>query len=739
MSRISPRSFGLFAVLAGSAYAATITPVAPVQDATDKCYLISSAEELYGYAAMINGDGVTQKSYACGKLTKDIVVNENVLKADGTLDSSSAENFVEWKPLASTSGNFDGQGFSISGLYINNPTQEYVGFIGKIKGQPYGPAVEIKNLTIKDSFFAGKNYVSAVATYVEKLGSVKMDSVHVQATVLGRYYVSGLIGGSSGITTEIYNSSNDGIVGLGPDSSAYNCNIGGLVGGALGTTTTISNSSNHASVHGRYGVGGFIGNSTGTISVSESFNTGSVSGIGNQGGLVGGSNGTLDIFKSYNLGDVSGGEDVGGLTGHADGTATIVRSYNEGNVTGTTYVGGISPRTYRAAFIANCYNLGTVSGNNYVAGILGYEDRTGTYFDVTMYNNYNMGDVVSTKNFDPLMNVYKAGTEPLEKVENNFFLLSETLTESPYGKGMEKSAFVDTVVVNELYDFVQKDGDGAPLDGGVTGAMWYQDSIPLLNDAEIYKLVFSLNGGSLENPPSAYTKGVEFDLPIPVRTGYEFKGWFTSAALGTSESAVTKIEESDAGHKMFFAAWKIMVYKVNVSVNDSAMGKVVGLENDGDYKYNDILHITAEPAEGFYFVDWTSDAGEFKDAHITPYVTSDMNLVANFAKIPESSSSSEDISSSSVESSSSSVDSSSSDQSDAFVAVKDLPRFGLMAVERNIQVVGAPAGSSYAVMDLQGRILSMGRVQSARFEINLSRAGTYMVRIGNQVQTIKLK
>ena len=59
------------AFLAGTAAtAATITPTMP--PLSDGCYQISTATELYGFAAIVNGtDGFTKNKSACGKLNKN--------------------------------------------------------------------------------------------------------------------------------------------------------------------------------------------------------------------------------------------------------------------------------------------------------------------------------------------------------------------------------------------------------------------------------------------------------------------------------------------------------------------------------------------------------------------------------------------------------------------------------------------------------------------------------------------
>lgn len=56
----------------------TITPTTPSQDG-DGYYLIGTAAELYGFAELVNNGNAT----ANAKLTADIVVNENVLDANG--------------------------------------------------------------------------------------------------------------------------------------------------------------------------------------------------------------------------------------------------------------------------------------------------------------------------------------------------------------------------------------------------------------------------------------------------------------------------------------------------------------------------------------------------------------------------------------------------------------------------------------------------------------------------------
>ena len=84
-----------FAFAGFAAAATTITPKQP--ELKNNCYQISDAAELYGFAAIVNGDpDFPYDATACGKLTKDIVVNQNVLKSDGTLNVADTAKFAKW-------------------------------------------------------------------------------------------------------------------------------------------------------------------------------------------------------------------------------------------------------------------------------------------------------------------------------------------------------------------------------------------------------------------------------------------------------------------------------------------------------------------------------------------------------------------------------------------------------------------------------------------------------------------
>lgn len=166
-----------------------LIPKTPSQDERG-CYLIHSAEELYGIASV----STPNKSYygqtryffdGCVSLQNNIVVNENVLDSTGKL---SREGLASWIKLGFR-GTFEGNGFKISGLVGEN------GFfvtLGDTEGHWRGNIAHVKNLGIVDSYFSGAS-VGSIAG--EIVGPVQLQNVYTDATVYAAEgYAGGLVG-----------------------------------------------------------------------------------------------------------------------------------------------------------------------------------------------------------------------------------------------------------------------------------------------------------------------------------------------------------------------------------------------------------------------------------------------------------------------------------------------------------------------------------------------------------------
>ena len=193
----------MLTMTAQTAWATTITPSAPSQDA-DGFYSIGTAAELYGFAEIVNSGNAAVNA----KLTADIVVNENVLDINGDANTG---DFVQWIPIGNHddsktySGTFDGQGHTISGLYVSI-TESGKGFRVGVIGTVSGSAT-IKNLGIVDSYFGSSdNFLGSIVGYIDNGSSVTLANVYSTSTVKGVNWIGGLVGGDGQGSVSVINS-----------------------------------------------------------------------------------------------------------------------------------------------------------------------------------------------------------------------------------------------------------------------------------------------------------------------------------------------------------------------------------------------------------------------------------------------------------------------------------------------------------------------------------------------------
>ena len=116
-----------------------LSSVDKTQNLATGTYSISTAEELAQLAQMVNAGLVTNKC--------EFVLANNI-------DLSAYSTGKGWTPIGNNSvnfsGDFDGNGYQISNLYINNPNGDYLGLFGKTAGS------NIKNLVLTNCNVNGK-------------------------------------------------------------------------------------------------------------------------------------------------------------------------------------------------------------------------------------------------------------------------------------------------------------------------------------------------------------------------------------------------------------------------------------------------------------------------------------------------------------------------------------------------------------------------------------------------------
>ena len=63
----------------------------------------------------------------------------------------------------------------------------------------------------------------------------------------------------------------------------------------------------------------------------------------------------------------------------------------------------------------------------------------------------------------------------------------------------------------------------------------------------------------------------------------------------------------------------------------------------------------------------------------------------------------------------------------------------IMVISRDIQISAAPIGKTFALFDMQGRVLQKGYIEVASFNVIVPRSGSYFIRIGNQIKKVGVK
>ena len=415
-------------------------------------FQINSAQDLADFAYLVNNNELdpsfTPIRYVV--LNCDIVLNDN-LCPNGVPNTTGAKAWTPigyWGSPQSTyfTGFFDGQGHTISGLYINDPDGkvEYLGLFGCI-------LESVKNLKVIDSVIKGgcnctggivgyakyaavtnctfQGYISnGTSEYLggvvgchwglERTGSVISDchfegTIHEAIGSTGATYIGGITG---------YASSNvSGCTVRGSvrdcDSSNGNCQyIGGIVGWSEGSVTDCINKLDDgivSSMSAKY-VGGVAG--CVDVEVKHCFNYANVQGAAATcyvGGVAGyaknasfcGNLGYMELYKApkeQSYSDFCGA----GVVGWSKG---IDCSFNAGKLKAENaenshvYLAGVC--AYTEGYMKNCVNTGEinttcgVSPTDYKYALAQY-----SYYDLLAYSNFYLEG--SAKYSSPNTNTY---------------------------------------------------------------------------------------------------------------------------------------------------------------------------------------------------------------------------------------------------------------------------------------------------------------------------------------------
>lgn len=130
-------------------------------------------------------------------------------------------------------------------------------------------------------------------------------------------------------------------------------------------------------------------------------------------------------------------------------------------------------------------------------------------------------------------------------------------------------------------------------------------------ELEEYSITYEANGGILSDDcPSSYT--VVSDtvvLPVPVKTGYAFCGWYDNPEF--SGSAVECIESGTVGNLTFYARWDTVEYTIAFHPNG---GTIQGSAPAGYNIESERLYLPTAKRTAYNFSGWFDNEGLSGDA-----------------------------------------------------------------------------------------------------------------------------
>lgn len=662
----------------------------------------------------------------------------------------------------------------------------------------YSPGGLLKNLENSGSitnYVSGNNaLVKAIAGGIVGLGEMNgsIDSVLNTGSVYARgkdtakvapvyVRVGGIVGQyspsstDSAVITRAINTANlEGLLSSGHTTTTSEASMGGIVGKNYGGVVVVRNSLNSGDIKATSSkallmnhIGGIFGFDQSGIIIENCY-----------------ASGKYTVASSTNTAPKSSKNYIGGISGVLIAKSSVKGSYFAGTLT-STISGTTTTVNNKGGIVGN--NAGSIIGSYFDKTVAGFENVTGANTGTLTKALPLTTEEMKTNEFAWKLNTFGGdATNTGAFTRYNDYPEFGDATHLP----IYRVVFDDAVDIYNIYTsysgFVKAPADPEPAPGDMFVGWTDGDKYMLQNrqiinkDMTLFALftlltepIYSITfiDGSDVLVKVTETNGKLNSLPVAknIPVGYHFDGWYDN----TTETEITT-ETVFTGAATAIARFSAILYKITfLDYNGSEIAS-------SDVAYGQMPVAPANPSRDptdeytFEFIGWDNDivavVGEATYTAVYEATAISVNPSSSGSgEDPESSSSSEEPSSSSVKPASSSVEPSSSSvkpassnsekptssavapasssavvpsssqNTDVLPVVPHVPQFTLTTTGRNIHIAGAHRGSAYAVLDMQGRIVMYGRVYSENFNLAVSRAGTYLIRIGSQVQSVSVR
>lgn len=361
-------------------------------------YIIKTAEELAYLSQQVNWGYEYEDCYF--ELGADIILNDTTNWENwGTYNDE--EQLIApvntWTPIGMYNGCrfegcFNGKGYTVSGIFINNISGEYFGLFGNTSDIYFVDKLTIKNVNVDKSYICGSNTYDVWNAYVGGVvGYGNAENCTFNGKIVGNFNdeeptIGGIVGYGDAkncvnngqvecVTCNDFWCRVGGVVGYG---NAENCvNNGSVKGGCVGGVVSSGNAINCSNTGTLYAYDSF-GGVVNSGFARYCFNTGDIYGYScGGGGVIGGAYSYSTEITQYcfNSGNITvDGVEYDSFIGGVAGSGVVQDCYNSGNINiNVTYddtdneiaIGGIIGRVNdgNGFEVSDCYNAGVITAN----------------------------------------------------------------------------------------------------------------------------------------------------------------------------------------------------------------------------------------------------------------------------------------------------------------------------------------------------------------------------------------
>ena len=505
---------------------------------------------------------------------------------------------IKWKPIGYYTdydhycffnGIFDGNNHIVTNLYINQPSDRGVGFIGAL-----GSNGEIHNVGIEgESSINGQIYVGGIVGYN---GGGDLWNVYSDATITGKEYVGGIVGYHNGYINQAYSKSTvtvnatESIHIEGPDNwSTYDdWNTVGYAGGIVGYADgNIKNTYNRGVVTSLMGPAGGLAGYAGSL--SNSYSTGNVISGSGQGGPISGVVG-YNYTNNYFL---------EGQYDHQEGGT----SYSQYQMQSSWYLlsnlnGNQYPQPWKADYTPNTNDGYPILQWQSLSCFVTYTQPEHGYLSVINTNN-NMTVTSGSR-------VAEGTVLTVTVLPNNYYEL-QSLT----ANGVE--IVNNTLLVTESVEIMAV---LVPVYYTVTYTQPQHGQLFVMNDSIIVESGSNVAGGT------------RLTVTVTPEPGYTLE---SLTANGQNIINNTLVVTESVEIIAVVTPQQPNTYSINATAYPLIGGVIIGT---GDYQEGSTCTLTAVPNEGSVFVNWSkNDSIVSTNATYSFIVSENGNYVAHFTML----------------------------------------------------------------------------------------------------------